>query len=233
MRLHVLQHVEFEGPARIAEWAAAKGWNVTTTQFFAGELPPPGLARIDLLVVMGGPMGVHDERKYPWLAAEKAFLAEAVRAGIPILGVCLGAQLLAVALGARVYRGAYKEIGWWPVKLVPEGRASSFAAIWPAEFEAFHWHGDTFDLPTGAVHLARTLGCKHQAFLANGRILGLQFHLEVTPDSVARLAKECDHELMPGVFVQTDPGSFVADSARFTCCHQLLDATLDWLAGRK
>ena len=229
MRMHVLQHVEFEGPAQIAEWARANGWNLTTTRFFAGELPPPNLTGIDFLVVMGGPMGVHDERKFPWLVAEKKFLAIAVRSQLPILGVCLGAQLLAIALGSRVYRNAYKEIGWWPVKLVPAGASSPLAAIWPPEFEAFHWHGDTFDLPTGAVYLARTIGCKHQAFLVADRILGLQFHLEGTPDSVRRLAKECEHELMPGVFVQLDPGAFVADPARFARPNHLLAATLDWL----
>jgi len=233
MRMHVLQHVEFEGLGQIAAWATAKGWSITTTRFFAGELPPPTLAGIDFLVIMGGPMGVHDDRKLAWLTAEKKFLAESVRAKIPILGVCLGAQLLAIALGVRVYRGAYKEIGWLPVKVMPDGKASPFGALWPAEFEAFHWHGDTFDLPAGSVHVARTLGCKHQAFLANGRILGLQFHLELTPESVARLAKECDHELMPAVFVQTDTSTFVADSARFTRCHQLLGKTLDWLTAQK
>ena len=233
MRIHVLQHVEFEGPAQIAEWANSQNWHLTTTQFFAGELPPPDMNGIDFLVVMGGPMGVNDERKFPWLSNEKVFLAAAVRSQRPILGICLGAQLLAITLGSRVYRSAYKEIGWWPVKLVPTGVASPLADIWPSEFTAFHWHGDTFDLPTGAVHVARTLGCKHQAFLADGRILGLQFHLEVTPDSVRRLAQECDHELMPGFFVQADPGALVADPARFTQPNQLLVATLDWLIGVK
>ena len=233
MRLHILHHVEFEGPAQIAEWAAAKGWTLTFTRFFAGEQPPPTPAGIDFLVVMGGPMRVRDEGRHPWLVPEKKFIRNAVRADIPILGICLGAQLLAIALGARVYRNAYREIGWYPVKQIPEGRASPIAAIWPEEFEAFHWHGDTFDLPPGAVHLARTLGCKHQAFLANGRFLGLQFHLETTPESLSILARECDHDLMPDVFVQTDAGAFVSGSARFTRCHQLLDAILDWLSGRE
>ncbi len=230
MRVHILQHVEFEGPERIADWAVARGWTVTATRFFAGEAPPETTDGIQFLVVMGGPMGVHDERRHPWLAAEKRFIRDAVRANLPILGVCLGAQLLANVLGSRVYRSAYKEIGWWPVKQVPDAAASPLAAVWPAEFEAFHWHGDTFDLPSGAVHLARTLGCKHQAFLAGGRFLGLQFHLEATPDSLQLLAREGDHELMPGVFVETDAATFTADPVRIERCHQLLDATLDWLA---
>jgi GMP synthase-like glutamine amidotransferase len=153
-------------------------------------------------VVMGGPMGVGDESTYDWLAPEKAFIREAIGAGKTVVGVCLGAQLIAEVLGARVYRGPEKEIGWMPIQLTLGGRDSAVFGHLPPSIEVFHWHGDTFDLPAGATHLARSAVCEHQAFLWGERVLALQFHLESTPESVAAICRECADELVTAPHIQ-------------------------------
>jgi len=179
---------------------------------------------------MGGPMNVDEELKYPWLAAEKRFIAEAISLGRPILGVCLGAQLLATVMGARVYPNLDREIGWFDIFRTNAAERSELAGFLPEKAEVFHWHGDTFDMPAGAVHLARSAGCEHQAFVAQGRIVGLQFHLEVTADGAGRLVQNCRQDLeTPGRFVQ-DPAVILSDEHRFGQAHALLIALLDRLS---
>jgi GMP synthase-like glutamine amidotransferase len=146
-------------------------------------------------------MSVNDEAEWPWLPAEKRLIREAIGAGTPVLGVCLGAQLIANALGARVYRNAVKEIGWHPIQAVTP---SSPAFRFPAERTVFHWHGETFDLPEGAVHLAKSRAAENQAFQVGRRAIGLQFHLETTPAAAEALLEHCRHELTPGPYVQSE-----------------------------
>ncbi len=161
MRLHYLQHVPFEGLGHIRTWAASRGHGVTCTRLHANA-PLPPLTEVDMLVIMGGPMNVDEELKYPWLAAEKRFIAEAISLGRPILGVCLGAQLLATVMGARVYPNVDREIGWFDIFRTDAAERSGLAGFLPEKAEVFHWHGDTFDMPAGAVHLARSTGCENQ-----------------------------------------------------------------------
>ena len=201
MRLHYLQHVPFEDAAEIADWARARGHRLTATRLFAGELPPPPSA-FDWLLVMGGPMNVYDEEAYPWLRAEKACIRESLERGTTVLGVCLGAQLLADALGARVTRNSEKEIGWHPVRLTAEARACPPLAAWPSEFTAFHWHGDTFATPPGAVGLAESEACANQAFAFGDRVFGLQFHIEYTTASIEAMLEACGDELVEGRYIQ-------------------------------
>jgi GMP synthase (glutamine-hydrolysing) len=198
MRLHYLQHVAFEGLGFIKEWAASRKIEVTCTRLHAGECPPLPSA-FDWLVVMGGPMGVHDYAKYPWLEAEKAVIRESIDAGRTVLGICLGAQLIADVLGATVYPGPQKEIGWFPLHRVP-GAPEWF----PEEITAFHWHGDTFDLPDGAVHLASSDACIYQGFIYRDRVLALQFHLETTRQSMEALIENCADEITDAPFIQTE-----------------------------
>lgn len=226
MRAHYLQHVPFEGLASIAPWLGAAGAEVTRTRLFAGDALPD-VAALDLLVVMGGPMSVNDEDTLPWLVAERRFIREAIEGGIPILGVCLGAQLIATAMGARVYANGEPEIGWFPVTAVPSADASIFR--FPPSLEVFHWHGETFDLPAGAVHLARSRGCEHQAFQLGPSAIGLQCHLETTPASARELATHCRAELVPSRFVQGEAEILAAPAEQYAAMHTVMDDLLSYL----
>jgi GMP synthase-like glutamine amidotransferase len=230
MRMQVFQHVPFEDAAHIAIWAAAQGVEVAPRHLYAGEAPLP-VERYDWLTVMGGPMGIYDEERYPWLAAEKVAIREAIAAGKVVLGICLGAQLIADVLGGPVSRNPAREIGWFPVALTPMGRRSPLFAGWPAEFPAFHWHGDTFALPTGSLPIASSQTCHHQAFSYTDRVVGLQFHLESTPASVRRLVDACQDDLTPGPWVQT-PGALLTADAPYAAGHGLLERLLARLAER-
>lgn len=228
MRAHYLRHVPFEGIGSIAAWLDARSIETTGTRFDEGDVLPP-LADIDWLVVMGGPMSVNDEDLHPWLAVEKAFVREAIRAGKRVLGICLGAQLIASALGAKVYRNAVKEIGWYPIAPVPVADGDHAFRFSPGVL-AFHWHGETFDLPPGAVHLARSAGCEHQAFRIGERALGLQFHLETTPESVRALVANCRADLTPGPYVQSEERLLSAPVQNYRAANALMEQALSYLA---
>lgn len=193
MKIHWFQHVPFEGLGCIQSWLTASRHAVTCTRFWAGDRIPD-VGAVDGLIVMGGPMGVYDEAIYPWLAEEKAFIKQIIAQNKPVLGICLGAQLIAEALSAKVKKNNQREIGFFPV--------AGDGEIFPAEFTAFHWHGDTFGIPDGAVHLAASAACKNQAFIYNGNVLALQFHLETTEDSLLSLYGHCKNEITGGPFIQ-------------------------------
>jgi GMP synthase (glutamine-hydrolysing) len=160
--------------------------------------PLPALDSFDFLVMMGGYMSVYEDDIHPWLIDEKAFIRHAIAKGKAILGVCLGAQLIASALGADVHKNSCREIGWFPVTLTPEGECSPIIDGWPSTFAAFHWHGDTFEIPDGAVRIAESEACANQGFIFGDRTLALQFHVETTADSARRLVASCGEELTAG-----------------------------------
>jgi GMP synthase-like glutamine amidotransferase len=227
MRVHYLQHVPFEGLGSIGPWLESRGVDVTATRLF--EAPRfPKVSEIDWLVVMGGPMNVNDEAEHPWLVAEKRFIAEAIGSMKTVLGVCLGSQLIASALGARVFPNREREIGWFPIEPVPGAASSPFADLFRAPREVFHWHGQTFDLPPRATWLAKSAACAHQAFSIGDRVLGLQFHAEFTPESAHALAERFPSELAPARFVQP-ADEFLRDESRFRRVHRVMDAILDRL----
>ena len=228
MRLHVLQHVPFEGLGHIDSWIRRRGHRLTLSRLYEGaKLPDP--EAFDRLVILGGPMNIHEEAAYPWLVEEKALIKAALAAGKSAVGICLGAQLLADGLGSRVYAGSHREIGWFPVRLTAAGQRTALTEGLPAVTTVFHWHGETFDLPPGAVHLFESEACANQAFLLDNRILGLQFHLESTPETVQQLLTHCRDELIPGPFIQGV--AQIADTVpeRFARINNLLETLLDRL----
>jgi len=197
MKLHWLQHVPFEGLGHIETWAKANDAAISCSRLYdTPRFPNPDA--FDLLIVMGGPMGIYDHDDHPWLVEEKAFIRSAIDEGKAVLGICLGAQLIADVLGARVYPGPHKEIGWFPI------RKSEGAPEWlPENPTVFHWHGDTFDIPGEAVSLAVSDAGINQGFIYRNRVIGLQFHLETTPASMEALIENCAHELVDGACIQS------------------------------
>jgi GMP synthase-like glutamine amidotransferase len=225
MRVHVLQHVPFEGLGSIHSWLDSRNATIATTKFFESPLLPQ-VDDFDLLVALGGPMSVNDEDRLPWLRDEKRLVREAIETDRAVLGVCLGAQLIASALGARVYPGKEKEIGWFPVYACGTS-GNTFA--FPDRTEVFHWHGETFDLPAGAVHLARSDGCLHQAFQVGSRALALQFHLETTPESADALLTNCRDELIPSRYIQGEEQLRSVPVGRYRVINGLMEKVLTYI----
>jgi GMP synthase-like glutamine amidotransferase len=200
MHAHVFQHVPFEGLGSIEHWLNAAQAQISYTRFYErGILPNPN--EVDLLIIMGGPMSVNDEHEFPWLVQEKAFIKDFVQRGKPVLGICLGAQLIANAFGGKVFPNTHKEIGWFDIR--PVANLPSTVFHFPNTSKVFHWHGETFSLPEGAVHLASSYACAHQAFQLN-RAIGLQFHLETTPESALAMVNHCANELVAAPYIQNE-----------------------------
>ncbi len=200
MNLHYIQHVPFEGIGHIQQWADDHGIRISSTQVYKNDAYPDPDS-INFLVIMGGPMAAYDEDKHPWMKEEKAFIRDCVNRKIKVIGFCLGAQLIASALGAKVYPGAEKEIGWWNISLTTAGQQSPLFSGFPSNPVVYQWHGDTFDLPENAILLASSSVCKHQAFQYKNA-LALQFHLETTEESMHMLIDNCADELVEGRYIQ-------------------------------
>jgi GMP synthase-like glutamine amidotransferase len=223
MRVHYFQHVPFEGLGSIAGWLESRSARVTSTRFFE-DSRLPGVTDIDWLVVLGGPMSANDEETRPWLSVEKRFIAEAVAGEKVVLGICLGAQLIASALGARVYPNAQPEIGWFPIERTRPGGLAL-----PARADVFHWHGETFDLPPGALGFAGSEACRNQAFAIGERVVGFQFHLETTPMAARAMIAACGSDLVPGRFIQTEE-EILASTERFDRINALMAGVLESLS---
>jgi GMP synthase-like glutamine amidotransferase len=200
MRLHALQHVPFEGLAKIEEWALKANHSVKATRLYANE-PLPPVDSFDLLVVMGGPMGANDDAKFRWMKGEKLLIELAIQREKKVLGVCLGAQLIANVLGGKVYPNPQKEIGWFPIELNPPNARHHPINVLPQRTTVFHWHGETFDLPKGAAHLARSRACENQAFAIGEKVIGLQFHLEMGMPQIESLLRHASSDITSGDYV--------------------------------
>ncbi|MDR3090181.1 MAG: amidotransferase [Desulfobulbaceae bacterium] len=225
MRVHVLQHVPFEGLGSIDSWLRARRAEVTCSRLY--ESPAlPNIADFDMLIVLGGPMSVNEKDKYPWLVAEQQLIQGNIWVGKPTLGICLGAQLMAAALEARVYKNRQREIGWFPVTRVA-GAPICFRM--PKSVEVFHWHGETFDLPCGCARLAQSAACANQAFQCGYRSIGLQFHLETTPDSLAALIENCRDEIKSGRYAQSEKEMSAKPAEHFLANNALMGRLLDYL----
>jgi GMP synthase-like glutamine amidotransferase len=203
LRIHYFQHVNYEGLGSIGEWISSSGHSLSSTRFFE-EARLPELSDFDWLIVMGGAMSVNDEQQFPWLAAEKRFIRKAVDAGKTVLGICLGSQLVSAALGAKVYQNKEKEIGWFDIELTCFGISDPLFSEMGNRLKVLHWHGDTFDLPENAIHIAYSDGCKNQAYIYKDKVLALQFHLEMTTDSLKDMIEYGRQELKPARYIQTE-----------------------------
>lgn len=202
MRIHYLQHVYFEGLGSMEAEFRHRHYPITATRFYQHETLPC-TDDFDVLIIMGGPMGVNDEDQYPWLKTEKIFIKHAIEQNKVVLGICLGAQLIAQILGAKVYKNHSKEIGWWPIQRRDEIHPSSLAQVFSPPCEVFHWHGDTFDLPAQSIAIAHSAACTNQGFIYQGRVIALQFHLETTLESANALITHCHDDLDASPWVQS------------------------------
>ncbi|MEO5649133.1 MAG: type 1 glutamine amidotransferase, partial [Ginsengibacter sp.] len=186
--IHYFQHAPYEGLGCIEDWAMQQGQTLTATQFFEPNYILPGIETIDALIVLGGPMGVYDEGIYEWLAAEKSFIKDAIDKGKKVLGICLGAQLIAACSGAEVSPATNKEIGWFKVSATEATKEISWLHdLLKDEPVVFHWHGDQFQIPKGSVNLADSAANHNQLFTINNNVLAIQFHLEATNDSLRKM----------------------------------------------
>jgi GMP synthase (glutamine-hydrolysing) len=228
MNIHYLQHVAFEDAANIAAWAFERGHRLTCTRLDLDQ-PLPKPESLDCLVVMGGPMNVDEHALYPWLVREKEFIRRVIDRGAPLLGVCLGGQLISTVLGGQVTKNREKEIGWFPVTFTSAAAASPVFASFPQQVPAFHWHGDTFSIPPGALRLAASDGCDNQAFQFGRHVVAMQFHWDYSLQSVETMVRHCADELLAAPGIQ-QPAEMLADPRRFDEIKGLLYKMLDALA---
>jgi GMP synthase-like glutamine amidotransferase len=228
-RIFCLQHAPFEGPAYIEDWARARNHTFHVVRVFEKQ-PLPALDDFDFLVVMGGPMGVNDDFKYPWMAAEKALIRQTVEAGKPLLGICLGAQLLASSMDAPVVPNRWPEIGWFPLVATETGKKQPLLDGLDWSNPVFHWHGDTFGIPTGAKHLLKSEACVNQAFLLGTNALALQFHLEMTESALKGMIEHCGDELKSDAPYIQNAGQLLAQTALLEKNNRQLALLLDRLA---
>ncbi len=210
----------------IADWAREKGFPLAGSHLYRGD-PLPAVEAFDFLVIMGGAMNIYQHRDYPWLVKEKLFIQAAISQGKIVLGICLGAQLIADVLGAKVFQNPEIEIGWFPVELHHAARKHPAFKHFPRELTALHWHGDTFNLPAGSECLASTVVCQNQAFLHGERVAALQFHIEVAREDIDLFLGDGDYG--SGRFIQP-PEALRACESHVPATRKALWALLDGLA---
>ncbi len=184
-KLLILKHAENEGTGTLGDYFKNAGWNLREVELYSGMRAPERLDNIDAVVCMGGPMNVYEDDRYPFLKYEDAFIKQVLKEGVPYIGICLGAQLLAKASGARVKKAEVKEIGWGKINLTPEGAKDPLFSLLPQELDVFQWHEDTFELPRNSTLIAQGTLCKNQGFRSGKNAYGLQFHVEVIRSMIA------------------------------------------------
>jgi len=228
MKIHYLQHVPFETPANLVQWARKKGHRLTGTHLYNYEAVPSN-DEFDWLIILGGPMNIYEEKKYPWLKYEKQLIKEAIDNCKVVLGICLGAQLITEVLGGKVTKNPEGEIGWLPISFTSEAFKSPLFKNFPETLYVFQWHNDTFStLGRGAACIANSEACSHQAFLYTDRVIGFQFHMESTEDSILSLIHHCAGEMMGGGYVQTEQ-QIQGGMNYLTAANSLMDDFLDRL----
>lgn len=227
MKIHYLQHVPFEDLGMMAPLLMGGGHELTNTQFFK-SYKIPSMNDFDCLIVMGGPMGVNDESSCSWLCEEKKIIEQAIKHKKNILGICLGAQLIAQVMGADVHKNEYREIGWFDIETRKAVNDTVLAGVFPQQARVFHWHGDTFDIPKGAVHIASSEACQNQGFVFDNHIVGFQFHLESTPQTVKNLILNCKDEIDGSKYVQSE-AKILSMESNFSHINNIMRGVLDSL----
>jgi GMP synthase-like glutamine amidotransferase len=228
LRIHCFQHVAFEGLGCIQKWIDRNLHELTYTRFFDGDSIPKS-EDYDWLIVMGGPMGIYD-KEYAWLEPEKVAIKHAVDSGKTVLGICLGSQLIADVLGSKVFRNSEKEIGWFNIYPTDQALSNNLLSDISKEgLVVFHWHGDTFNIPANAEYLAFSKCCKSQAFAFNKKVIGLQFHLEVTFESLRSMLENAGDELILAPFVQSEK-EILSQTERIDKNNELMFVLLDKLS---
>ncbi|MFA5291448.1 MAG: type 1 glutamine amidotransferase [Phycisphaerae bacterium] len=227
MKVHWFQHLPFEGLGSMGEYFRQKNIPSTSTHFYLNQ-PLPDINSFDWLIIMGGAMSANDDAEFGWLTGEKQFIKKAIDSGKVVIGVCLGAQLIAASLGAKVYKNKYKEIGWFDLIPTKNAKNTILTDCFAWRMDAFHWHGDTFDLPAGAVRLASSEATKNQGFIIDNRVVGFQFHLETTLNSAKDLIDNFSNELNGDKYVQGEK-EMLSDTSRFDKINKVMSSILDKL----
>ena len=197
MNIHVLQHAEWETVGKLDKWFSENKLPYSTTHLYKGENLPK--TKVDFLVIMGGPMGIFDDENHPWLKTEREFIKQTINTNAIVLGICLGSQFIADALGAKVFPGKEKEIGFFDIKKANNHPTTNNL---PYELEVFHWHGDTFETPENAINLFSSELTSNQGFIYDDRVIALQFHLEVGIEEIEGFVKNGIDELIPSTYIQ-------------------------------
>jgi GMP synthase (glutamine-hydrolysing) len=209
----VFQHDAFQDLGLFAEVLEKQRESYRVFRLFHGEMPAEDWERIKALIVLGGPISCFDEDQFPFLRWEKRIIRAAIDDGVSVLGICLGAQLIASTLGTGLYHGSVKEIGWTPISITPHGQIDSLLGYLPEHATVFQWHGEGFDLPAGAIRLASSVNYLNQAFRLHRNVYGLQFHLEVTPRMITRWIEERSKDLAQAPYIV--PEKILADTENY------------------
>ncbi len=224
MRIHCIRHEPFEGLAEIESWIKSNNHHLTYTRTYLHQRYPDEIT-FDMLIIMGGMASVYEKKDHPWIASEKKFIKKVLDSQKKIIAICFGAQILAEVLGAKVYPNKFKEIGWYPVHF-NTNILYGFSAF-PEQMHVFHWHGDTFDLPEGALRIASSEITKNQGFVVGNKIIALQFHLEMNQSALKKIVKALGNQLcINEKYIQ--PAQVIMNQPEYmTSCNKLLYQLLD------
>lgn len=234
MRIHCLQHLKNDTLGSIGTWIDDKEYKLTKTLLYENSFFPAP-EEFDLLLIMGGTMSIYQEEEYSWLKPEKEFVKTVIEDGKSVLGSCFGAQMISEVLGGKVTKNPYKEIGWHTVRSIGENIEQSPSELTDSklpscmfpEFTGFMWHGDTFEIPAGAVKLFESEACPNQGFIYNGNVLGLQFHPEANRQWVRNLIRDSGHDLVSGKYIQSEK-EILGQESFFDSSRNLAFSLMNW-----
>jgi GMP synthase-like glutamine amidotransferase len=231
MKFHVLRHVAFEGLGAIESWLQTNQHTYDYILFYHEHFVLPLPEDVDGLIILGGPMGVYETDSHPWLLEEMAFIKDIIDLNKPVLGICLGAQLIAKVLGANVSQHTQLEIGWYPIKLTSAGREHPLMAGFSESTTVLHWHGDSFEIPKNTIHLCSSEACSNQGFIYKDNVFGLQFHIELRRPTIQKLIENAEFTNTDAPFVQTPETMMSMAKHHDPACDKILDLLLiHWLS---